>query len=138
MTLKYSWRPLAWTSTYLHKKDISICVCPRMYHKCLLLYVPAATGPNRKITSILRKESSFRDIHTSLPQSALSFEIIPIQQLTYISFLSTVLSASHWPPGEVFSNFLVLGLQFFLKITEDPQKLTFMYVIFVGIYHTRN
>ena len=57
----------AWTSsTYLHEKDISIRVCPCMYHECLLLHVPAATGPDGEISSILRKERSFSDIRASL------------------------------------------------------------------------
>ena len=90
----------AWTSsTYLHEKDISIRVCPCMYHECLLLHVPAATGPDGEIASILRKERSFSSLG---PESA-------IQQFN--SYRSPQRSAICWPLAtmDVFTNFLVSG-----------------------------
>lgn len=86
------------TSIYLHEEDISICVCPCMYHKCLLLHVPAATGPDSEITSILRKERSVKDIGKSLSQSSLDQEFRPHPPLQRVnSYQLTEHSAICWP-----------------------------------------
>ena len=112
----------AWTSsTYLHEKDISICVCPCMYHKCLLLHVPAATGPDGEISSILRKERSFSDIPASLSQSSLGPESRNQQFNSSVSSEKRHLLATghhgHVPKP--------LGLRILLTLLMTPKSLCF-------------
>ncbi len=54
-------------NSYLHEKYITSCISPSMHDKCLLLNVPAATWPDRKLPATLQQNK--RSVIHSSPDS---------------------------------------------------------------------
>ena len=97
-----------------------------MYHKGLLLHVPAATGSDGEVTSVLGRERSFRDVETSLSQHSepeiLTQQFNPIR----VSCLRAVPPAGRWPLWTCSQTAGSQDSHTFFNFIDDLQELMFL------------